>query len=128
MLAARAHVNAIHWDMSQNVHIKVHIMELDEIIMPVMEQANIVVSEESRAMIDALLLTNPAVYVSDVKITDTCLSPFAFLQQAQHAGSLLFGDRFRKHPSMSVCTVKHLLSIKRPLKVAVPGMTRSSAA
>lgn len=123
MLAARAHVNTMHWGISPNVRI----MDPDVSIMPVMEQANIVVSGESRVLIEALLLTNPAVYVSDVKITDTCPTLFAVLQQAQHAGSLLFGDRFRKYPNKSVCAVKHLPSIKRPLKVMVPGMIRSSA-
>lgn len=124
MLAARAHVNAMHRDISPNVHI----VDPDVNIMPVLEQTNIVISEKSSVLIEALLLTRPAVSVSDWKITDTCPSPFAVLQQAQHYGSVPFSDRFRSYLRKSVYTVKHLLGIKRPLKKALLEMLRSSAA
>lgn len=80
MVEAVARVNAMHSDISPNVHI----VDPDVNIMHVLELADIVVSEESSVLIEALLLKCPAVSVSDWMIPDTCpprlpAAPFDFL-------------------------------------------------
>jgi hypothetical protein len=80
MVEAVARVNALHRDISSNVHV----VDPDVNIMHVLELADIVVSEESSVLIEALLLTRPAVSVSDWMIPDTCpprlpAAPFDFL-------------------------------------------------
>lgn len=87
MLANVAAANALHRDIAPNVHI----LDPSVNIMHAIEIGDVMVSEESSCLIEALLKGRPAVSVSDWMVPDTQpprlpAAPFDFLIRTPKAG------------------------------------------